>query len=203
MTIVESGTGIIVIGPLISAECAQQALFLYRTNVPSDPERPVVGHIYTHSHVDHFGGAQGILSEDYSGVKIVTPNGFLEQAVSENVHAGTAMARRAPYMYGQGLPKSKIGQVGAGLGMTSSTGSTTIIPPTDNITGSSPPDLPSIDGLEIAFQLTLGTEAPAEMNFYFPKYKALCMAENVTHTMHNIQTLREALVRDAEYGHAI
>ena len=197
VTFVESDTGVIVIDPLIPKECAEKALWLYRTYVPSDPERPVVGLIYTHSHTDHFGGAQGVLPKDYSSVKIVAPNGFLDEAVSETVYAGTAMTRRAIYMYGDGLPKGKTGQVGAGLGMTSSTRSTTIIPPTDYITGSVASDLSSIDGLEVDFQLTPGTEAPAEMNFYFPKYRALCMTENVTHTMHNIQTLRGALVRDA------
>ncbi|MCJ1400226.1 hypothetical protein MMC11_003430 [Xylographa trunciseda] len=197
VTFVESDTGIIVIDPLISEECARQALMLYRTHVPSDPERPIVGLIYTHSHTDHFGGAQGILPDDHVNVKIVAPNDFLDEAVSETVYAGNAMNRRAVYMYGDALPKCTNGQVGAGLGMTSSTGSTTLIAPTDNVTGSSPPDLSMIDGLEIVFQLTPGTEAPAEMNFYLPKYKALCMAENVTHTMHNIQTLRGAKVRDA------
>ncbi|MCJ1393405.1 hypothetical protein MMC18_006279 [Xylographa bjoerkii] len=197
VTLVESDTGIVVIDPLISEECARQALGLYRTQVPSDPERPVVGLIYTHSHTDHFGGALGVLPEDYADVKIIARNGFLDEAVSENVYAGNAMNCRAVYMYGDALPKCTTGQVGAGLGMTSSTGATTMIAPTDNITGSSPPDLSSIDGLDIVFQLTPGTEAPAEMNFYFPKYKAFCMAENVTHTMHNIQTLRGAKVRDA------
>ncbi|MCJ1352142.1 MAG: hypothetical protein MMC33_002126 [Icmadophila ericetorum] len=188
-----SPTGVIVIDPLISMECAAVALQMYQDNRPG---HDVVALIYTHSHTDHFGGAEAITSL-YPDVPIYAPDGFLDHAVSETVYAGTAMTRRSMYMYGDELPKDATGQIGAGLGMTASTGSTTLIPPTDKAIISTSPCATQIDGLDVTFQLTPGTEAPAEMNFHFPTYRALCMAENVTHTLHNIQTLRGALVRDA------
>lgn len=203
ISFVETDTSVIVIDPLISKECAQKALELYQNERPG---RSVIALIYTHSHDDHFGGAEAIVpsmdptSSTYTPdptFPIYAPDGFLDHAVSENVYAGVAMTRRSMYMYGDELEKSAEGQVRAGLGMTASTGSTTLIPPTSSEIISTSPCTRTIDGLEVTFQLTPGTEAPSEMNFYFPKYKALCMAENVTHTLHNIQTLRGALVRDA------
>ncbi|MER8183224.1 alkyl sulfatase dimerization domain-containing protein [Kitasatospora sp. NPDC094015] len=192
MTLVEGDRGVIVIDPLISAETAAAALALYRRN---RGDRPVTGMIYTHSHGDHFGGARGILPHGHDPVPVLAPAGFLEHAVSENVYAGNAMTRRAVYMYGARLPKGPEGQIGCGLGMTTSTGTITLVPPTVDITRTGQEEV--VDGVRIVFQLTPGTEAPAEMNFHFPDRRALCMAENATHTMHNVLTLRGAVVRDA------
>ncbi|MEV0317349.1 alkyl/aryl-sulfatase [Streptomyces sp. NPDC050658] len=193
MTFVEGDRGVVVIDPLISAECAAAALGLYREH---RGDRPVTGLVYTHSHVDHFGGARGVLphgTED--GIPVIAPEGFMGHAVSENVYAGGAMGRRAGFMYGDRLPKSPDGQIGAGLGMTVSTGTVTLIPPTVDVTRTGQEEI--VDGVRILFQLTPGTEAPAEMNFCFPERRALCLAENVTHTLHNILTLRGAVIRDA------
>lgn len=195
MTLIEGKTGVIVIDPLISVETAAAGLKLYRDQ---RGDRPVTGMIYTHSHADHFGGAAGVttLADSLEGrCPVFAPAGFLEHAVAENIYAGTAMARRAAYMYGAALPKGPLGQVGVGLGQTTSVGKTTLIPPTVDIVRSGQEEI--IDGVKIVFQLTPGTEAPAEMNFYFPEMRALCMAENISRTLHNILTLRGALVRDA------
>ena len=127
-------------------------------------------------------------------IAIIAPEGFVEHAVSENVYAGTAMSRRAGYMYGAVLARGPQGQVGAGLGQTTSAGEVGMIAPTDSI--STTGETRTIDGVEIEFQMAPGTEAPAEMHFYFPKHRALCMAENATHNLHNLLTLRGALVRD-------
>ena len=195
MSVIEGDTGVIVIDPLISKETAAAAFALYQEH---RGPRPVVAMIYTHSHIDHFGGVKGIITDDdvESGrVAVIAPEGFMEEAVAENVFAGVAMGRRAGYMYGAALAKGPAGQIGAGLGQTTSTGEPTLIPPTIDIT-STGQEL-TIDGVRIVFQVTPGTEAPAEMNFYFPDHKALCTAENTSHTLHNILTLRGALVRDA------
>ena len=125
---------------------------------------------------------------------IIAPVGMVEHAVAENVYAGTAMGRRAAYMYGAALPRGPQGAVGAGLGQSTSTGTATLILPTLNITTTGQTE--TVDGVTIEFQMTPGTEAPAEMNFHFPQMRALCMAENATHTLHNLLTLRGALVRD-------
>lgn len=193
MTLIESDNGVIVIDPLISAECAAAALALYRKH---RGERAVTGLIYTHCHGDHFGGARGVLPKGKDeGVPVLAPEGFLEHAVSENVYAGNAMTRRAMFMYGDRLDKSAEGQISAGLGMTTSTGTMTLIPPTLDITRTGQEE--TVDGVRIVFQLTPNTEAPAEMNFLFPDLRALCLAENATHNMHNILTLRGAVVRDS------
>ncbi|MFD8951581.1 alkyl/aryl-sulfatase [Streptomyces xanthophaeus] len=193
MTLVEGERGVVVIDPLISAETAAAALALYREH---RGDRPVTGLIYTHSHGDHFGGARGVLPRGTEeGVPVLAPVGFLEHAVSENVYAGNAMTRRAVFMYGDRLPKAPDGQIGAGLGMTTSTGTITLIPPTVDITETGQEE--TVDGVRIVFQLTSGTEAPSEMNFLFPDHRALCLAENATHNMHNILTLRGAVVRDS------
>ncbi|HEU5484272.1 MAG TPA: alkyl sulfatase dimerization domain-containing protein [Microlunatus sp.] len=194
LTVVEGDSGIIVIDPLISTETAAAALALYRKH---RGERPVVAVIYTHSHVDHFGGVFGVASQaevDAGRIQVIAPVGFTEHAVSENVFAGTAMGRRAGYMYGAALARGPQGQVGAGLGQSTSTGEVGLIVPTRDIAATG--ETHTIDGLEIEFQMAPGTEAPAEMHFYFPRYRALCMAENATHTLHNLVTLRGALVRD-------
>ena len=194
MNIIEGDTGLIVMDPLITAEPARAALELYYAH---RPRKPVVAVIYTHSHVDHFGGVKGVVDEadvKAGKVAIIAPAGFVEEAVSENVLAGNAMTRRAQYMYGGLLPRSATGQVDAGLGKATSRGTVTLIPPTDLIT--KPLDTRRIDGIDIEFQLTPGTEAPAEMNLYFPQLRTVCVAENAVRTQHNILTIRGALVRD-------
>jgi alkyl sulfatase BDS1-like metallo-beta-lactamase superfamily hydrolase len=194
MTIVEGDAGVLVIDPLISTECAAAALALYREH---RGDRPVTGLLYTHSHADHFGGARGVVSaEDVASgrVPVLAPYGFLAHAVSENVFAGGAMTRRATYMYGALLPKGPAGQVGAGLGQTTSTGTVTLIPPTVDITRTGQEEV--VDGIRMVFQLAPDTEAPAEMHFLFPERRALCIAENATRNLHNVLTLRGALVRD-------
>ncbi|GAB3073183.1 alkyl sulfatase dimerization domain-containing protein [Intrasporangium mesophilum] len=194
ITFVEGETGVIVIDPLISTETAAAALGLYRAH---RGERPVTAVIYTHSHVDHFGGVKGVITQeevDSGRVPVIAPEGFLEHAIAENVYAGTAMGRRAGYMYGAALARGPQGQVGAGLGQTTSTGTVTLIAPTVHISTTGHEEV--VDGVRIVFQMAPGTEAPAEMHFYFPDFRALCMAENATHTLHNILTLRGALVRD-------
>lgn len=195
MSVIEGDEGVIIIDPLISKETAEAAFALYQQH---RGPRPVTGMIYTHSHIDHFGGVKGIITEqdvDSGRVPVIAPHGFMEEAVAENVFAGTAMGRRAGYMYGAALDKGPGGQIGAGLGLTTSTGEATLIPPTVDVTHTG--QILVIDGVEIEFQLTPGTEAPAEMNFFFPQYRALCTAENTSHTLHNILTLRGAQVRDA------
>jgi alkyl sulfatase BDS1-like metallo-beta-lactamase superfamily hydrolase len=195
MSVIEGDTGVLIIDPLISTETAAAALELYRAH---RGDRPVTGMIFTHSHVDHFGGARGVVEQadvDSGRVPVIAPEGFIEHAVSENVYAGTAMARRAAYMYGASLEKGPRGQIGCGLGQTTSTGSISLIPPTVDITHTGQELV--VDGIRIVFQMTPGTEAPAEMNFFFPDHRALCTAENTSHTMHNILTLRGAQVRDA------
>ncbi|RAU98749.1 alkyl/aryl-sulfatase [Mycobacterium colombiense] len=195
ITFVESDSGIIVIDPLVSTEVAAAALALYRTQRGGD--RPVVAVIYTHSHVDHFGGVLGVTSQaevDSGAVTVLAPDGFVEHAVSENVYAGPAMLRRATYMYGVSLERGPQGHVGCGLGQATSTGEVALIVPTVDIRETG--ERHTIDGVEIEFQMAPGTEAPAEMHFYFPRFRALCMAENATHNLHNLLTLRGALVRD-------
>jgi alkyl sulfatase BDS1-like metallo-beta-lactamase superfamily hydrolase len=195
VTFVEGRTGVLVIDPLISVETAAAALALYRRH---RGDRPVVGVIYTHSHADHFGGARGVTTQadvDAGRCPVIAPDGFLDHAVAENVYAGPAMTRRAGYMYGAALERGPRGQVGAGLGQTTSTGTFSLIAPTDSIVATG--DERVVDGIRMEFQLTPGTEAPAEMNILFPDHAALCMAENTTHVLHNVLTIRGALVRDA------
>jgi alkyl sulfatase BDS1-like metallo-beta-lactamase superfamily hydrolase len=193
MTIVEGGRGILLIDPLISAETAAAGLALYRGH---RGDRPVTGVLYTHSHVDHFGGVRGVVTDEdvAGGVAVIAPHGFLKHAVSENVYAGTAMSRRAAYMYGAALPKGERGQIGAGLGQTTSTGAVGLIAPTLDIIRTGQTE--TVDGIRMVFQLTPGTEAPAELNIHFADHAALCMAENATHNLHNLLTLRGAEVRD-------
>jgi alkyl sulfatase BDS1-like metallo-beta-lactamase superfamily hydrolase len=195
ITFVESDNGIIVIDPLVSTEVAAAALALYRTH--RGGERPVVAVIYTHSHVDHFGGVLGVTSQadvDAGAVAVLAPEGFVEHAVQENVYAGPAMLRRATYMYGSMLERGPQAHVGCGLGQAASMGEVALIVPTTDIRTTG--ETHTIDGVEIEFQMAPGTEAPAEMHFYFPRFRALCMAENATHNLHNLLTLRGALVRD-------
>jgi len=194
MTLIEGDTGLIVIDPLLSKETARAGLDLYLAHRPA---RPVVAVIYSHSHADHFGGVKGIVDEAdvrAGKITILAPAGFMDHAIAENVIAGNAMSRRAIYMYGPLLPRSAQGQVDTGLGKNLSRGTLTLIPPTDSIASSA--DTRVLDGVRIEFQLTPGTEAPSEMNLYFPDFRVLDMAENVTHNMHNLYTLRGAEIRD-------
>lgn len=196
ITFIEGKSGLIVMDPLVSAEPAKAALELYFKH---RPKKPVVAVIYSHSHIDHFGGVRGIVDEadlEAGKVKIFAPLGFVENAIAENVMAGNAMSRRASYMYGNVLPKDEKGNVGAGLGSTISSGNVTMIRPTNIISEAWEDHV--IDGLHFEFQLTLNTEAPSEMHYYIKEYKALCPAENVNHTMHNLYTLRGAKVRDSK-----
>jgi alkyl sulfatase BDS1-like metallo-beta-lactamase superfamily hydrolase len=196
VSFIEGDTGYIVIDPLISTETARASLELVYEHVG---ERPVVGVIHTHNHIDHWGGVKGVTSIDdvtTGRVRIIVPEGFLEAAVRENVLAGNAMSRRTQYMFGLLLPADAKAQIDDALGKTLSKGTVTLIAPTDTIseTGTEM----TIDGVQIVFQVTPGTEAPAEMNFYFPQFRALCMAENCSHNLHNLYTLRGAEVRDAK-----
>jgi alkyl sulfatase BDS1-like metallo-beta-lactamase superfamily hydrolase len=127
---------------------------------------------------------------DAGRVQIIAPEGFVRHAVSENVYAGGAMSRRSAYMYGAALARGPEGAVGAGLGQTNSTGTITLIDPTVSISATG--EELTVDGVRIIFQLAPGTEAPADMHFYFPDYRALCMAENATHTLHNLLMPRSA-----------
>lgn len=195
VTFVRGATGWIVIDPLTSTETARAALDLVNDELG---ERPVVAVIYTHSHVDHFAGVRGIVGDDdVAGgrVRIIAPAGFLEAAISENVIAGNVMTRRASYMYGVLLPRGPMGLVGSGLGQTTPLGTFSLVAPTELVaeTGT---EL-TVDGVRIEFQMTPGTEAPAEMNFLFPDHRALCMAENCTAVFHNVYTPRGAQIRDA------
>ncbi|WP_204071884.1 alkyl/aryl-sulfatase [Planotetraspora phitsanulokensis] len=191
VSFVEGERGVVVIDPLLSTECAAAAVELYRRHRGN---RPVTAVIFSHSHADHFGGVRGVVP-DGGSVPIIAPAGFMEHAVSENVYSGTAMNRRAVFMYGAALPKSATGQIGTGLGQITSAGTISLIEPTLHVTRTGQEE--AIDGVRIVFQLTPGTEAPAEMNFFLPDHRALCMAENATHNLHNVLTLRGALVRDA------
>jgi alkyl sulfatase BDS1-like metallo-beta-lactamase superfamily hydrolase len=196
MSIIETDNGYVVVDPLLTAPTAQAAINLVYRHLG---QKPIVAVIYSHSHADHWGGVKGVISEEdvSSGrVRVIAPQHFLTYAISENINAGNVMSRRASYMYGNLVPKDAIGQVGVGLGQTTSTGTITLIDPTDSITETG--QTMTLDGLEIEFQLTPDTEAPAEMNFILPRYRALCMAENTTHNMHNLYTPRGTQVRDSK-----
>lgn len=196
LTIVEGDSGLIIFDPLISAETARAALNLYYEH---RPQKPVVAVVFSHSHVDHYGGVKGVVSEeDVKAGKaiVVAPVGFLEAAVAENVLAGNVMSRRASYMYGNLLPASPQGMVGTGLGMSTSTGTVTLIPPTHEITETG--QKMNIDGLDFEFLLAPDTEAPAEMHWYIEQLKALTAAENCCHTLHNTYSMRGTSCRDPQ-----
>jgi len=196
ISFIESDTGVIVIDPLISSETAKVSLDLY---YKYRPKKPVLAVIYTHSHPDHYGGVRGVVSEEdvkAGKIKIIAPEGFMEAVGSEFVMAGNAMGRRASYQHGNLLPKGPRGQVDAGLGKVASTGTITLIPPT-NVIRTTGEEL-TIGGVKIVFQVTPDTEALAEMHFFFPQFKALCLAENGNATLHNLYTLRGAQVRNTK-----
>ncbi|MGC1098714.1 alkyl sulfatase dimerization domain-containing protein [Pantoea agglomerans] len=194
MTIIEGKEGVTVVDPLVSAETAKVGMDLYFKN---RGKKPVVAVIYTHSHVDHYGGVRGVVDEAdvKSGkVKIYAPAGFMESAVSENIMAGNVMSRRASYMYGNLLKADAKGQVGAGLGTTTSAGTVTLIAPTDYVTKTGEKRV--IDGLTYDFMMAPGSEAPAEMLWFIEEKKVIQTAEDVTHTLHNTYSLRGAKIRE-------
>jgi alkyl sulfatase BDS1-like metallo-beta-lactamase superfamily hydrolase len=195
VTFVKGKTGWIVFDPATAAETARAALKLVDKHLG---KRPVVAVVYSHSHADHFGGVRGIVKEEdvrAGKVQIIAPRGFMNHAVSENVYAGNAMNRRLFYQYGVLLPASPFGHAGQGLAQNVAAGNLGLIAPT-RVIDKAVEEL-TVDGVKMIFQNTAGTEAPSEMNTYFPEMKALWMAENVTGTIHNIYTLRGAPVRDA------
>jgi alkyl sulfatase BDS1-like metallo-beta-lactamase superfamily hydrolase len=196
MTLVEGASGWIVIDTLFSEDVARAGLKLAMETLKSS--KPVVAVIYTHSHADHFGGVRGVVDEAdvRSGkVKVIAPEGFMDNAIAENVLAGNAMSRRANYMYGISLPANDKGSVGTGLGMALSIGAPGLIPPTVIVKQTG--EEMTIDGVRIQFQMAQDTEAPSEMMMYLPEKKALCLSEVAVKLMHNVYTIRGAKVRDA------
>jgi alkyl sulfatase BDS1-like metallo-beta-lactamase superfamily hydrolase len=195
VTFVEGDTGWIVIDPLTATATARDALALVSAHLG---ERPVVAVIYTHSHLDHFGGAAGVTSQDdvdAGRCRIIAPEHFLREAVAENLLAGNAMLRRSLYQFGPMLPPGPRGHVDSGLGKCVPLAIPTLIPPTEDITHTGQELV--VDGVRIVFQLTPETEAPAEMNFFFPDKGWLCMAENCSHNMHNLIPIRGAQARNS------
>jgi alkyl sulfatase BDS1-like metallo-beta-lactamase superfamily hydrolase len=194
MTIIEGDTGLIVIDPLISSEAAKAGMDLYYKH---RPHRPVVSVIYSHSHVDHFGGVRGVVRQedvDAGKVSIWAPTGFMAEAIGENVIAGNAMSRRAHYQFGQMVPRGERGQVDSGQGKGVSNGSVTLIAPTQLI--EKPVEKHRIDGVDIVFELTPGTEAPSELIMFYPQFRVLNMTEIANQNFHNLLPMRGALVRD-------
>jgi alkyl sulfatase BDS1-like metallo-beta-lactamase superfamily hydrolase len=195
MTIIEGETGWIIVDPLTARETAGAAIAFAREHLHA---RPIVAMIFTHSHVDHFGGvlgvltAQGVVAEN---IRIIVPQGFMEEATSENVIAGPAMSRRAMFMYGKQLARSERGHVDSGLGKSPAFGTFGLLEPTEIIDHT--PQSLEIDGVEFIFQNAPGSEAPAELTFYLPHLNAFHGAEVTSHNMHNLYTLRGAKVRDA------
>lgn len=195
MTIIQGDTGLIIVDPLTSEETAEAALALAREHMG---DAPVVAVIFTHSHIDHFAGAWGVINrDDYEAgmVRVIAPVGFMDEATSENIIAGTAMARRASFMYGRRLPRDGHGHIGSGLGKSPAFGTFGIATPTEIIDTTG--QRLNIDGLDFVFQNAPGSEAPAELTFGIPELSAYCGAEIATRTMHNLYTLRGTKVRDA------
>lgn len=195
ITFIKSNTGWIVVDPLTVEATARAGYELVTKHLGY---RHVIAVIYTHSHADHFGGVLGVTTQaevDAGHCQVIAPEGFLHEVVGENVIAGPAMGRRALYQFGPLLPPGPRGHVDCGLGNAIPVGPPTLIAPTRDITFTGEEMV--IDGVRVVFQLTPETEAPAEMNFYFPDFNALCMAENCSHTMHNLIPIRGALVRNS------
>ena len=195
MTLIKGNTGWIIIDPLTSSETSRAGLALANQQLG---ERPVVAVIHTHSHADHFAGVLGVVEQadvESGKIAVLAPVDYVKESLAENVLAGNAMSRRATYMYGNLLQPSPVGFVTTGLGAALSMGSTGFVIPNDIISKTG--ETRTIDGIEIVFQMTMGTEAPAEMVFYFPQFKALCMSEITSHHLHNVYTPLGAQVRDA------
>ncbi|HSG59486.1 MAG TPA: alkyl sulfatase dimerization domain-containing protein, partial [Woeseiaceae bacterium] len=194
ISFIRGETGWIVIDPLTTNETAIAAFDLLQKHVE---KAPVSAMIFTHSHVDHFGGAKGLVSQelvDNGKVSVIAPHDFFIESVNENLMAGNQMSRRASYMYGNLLPKSEDGTVGSGLGTTTAAGTVTILEPSI-IVDRTPQEI-TVDGVKMVFMYTPDAEAPAELMFYIPAMKALMQAEEINHTLHNLYTLRGAKVRD-------
>ena len=195
ISIIEGDSGWIVVDPLTTEDTARAAIAFAREHLG---EKPISAILFTHSHIDHFGGALGLMSMEQANsndVQIIAPVGFIEEATSENILAGPAMTRRALYMYGERLPRGPTGHVTTGLGIQPVIGSVSIMVP--NVVIDEAFSEMVIDGVPFRFMNAAGSEAPAEYVFYLPQHKALCGAEVVSHTMHNLYTLRGAKVRDA------
>ena len=195
ITLIQGKTGWIVVDTGTSRETAAAAMAFARQHLGAQQVSAVV---YTHSHVDHFGGVLGVISAEEAQarkVPIVAPAGFMEEATSENVLMGTAMARRAMYMYGSRLPANATGVVDNGLGKAVPFGRVGILPPT--LLVDKPSEEHVIDGVRFVFFNVPGSEAPSEFTFALPDLKAYCGAELMGHTLHNLYTLRGAKVRDA------
>jgi len=195
ISFIAGDTGWIVIDPLTTSSTAAASLKLINDTLG---ERPVVAVIYTHSHVDHFGGVLGVTTREAvaaGDVRVIAPEGFLHEAVAENVIAGPAMARRSNYQFGMLLPSSPTGQVDCGLGIAVPMANVDLVAPTESISETG--EELTVDGVRIVFQMTPDAEAPAEMNFFFPDHGWLCMAENCTATMHNLVPIRGAQARDS------
>jgi alkyl sulfatase BDS1-like metallo-beta-lactamase superfamily hydrolase len=195
ISFIKGDTGWIVFDPLTAKETAKAALDFINEKVG---KLPVVAVVYSHSHADHYGGVRGVVDEaDVTGgkVPVIAPVGFMKYAVSENVYSGNAMNRRMFFQYGVLLPRSPFGHVDQSIGKNTAAGNLGLIPP-NRIIQKDIEEL-TVDGVQMVFQNTPGTEAPAEMNTYFPQFKAFWAAENICGTVHNIYTLRGALVRDA------
>jgi len=194
VTFIEGDTGVIVVDPLQFTEHARGAIQLYRKH---RGDRPVVAVIYTHSHRDHYGGVRGVISEaDVDrGVPVIAPFGFTEESFSESILAGVPMRRRALFQFGWSLPAGTMAHVDSGLGKAVGRGGDGFIPPTQLIRA--PTERHVIDGVEIVFHLTPGTEAPANMNMHYPALRTLNLAETACHTMHNLCPLRGAKTRDS------
>ena len=205
LTLIEGKTGWIIYDTTMTVECALAGMQLVDKNLG---KRPVKAVLISHPHVDHFGGIKAFVDENTiadadlpiedqlkSGkIPVIVPENFAEHAVSENLYAGAAMGRRANYMYGTLLEKCETGAMAIGIGMGQSKGKVSFLMPTFEITHTG--QRLTIDGVEMEFHMTPGTEAPAEMNTWFPQFKALWAAENCTGTLHNLYTLRGARIRD-------
>ncbi len=195
MTIISGKTGWIIIDPLTTRETAAAAIAFAREHL--EP-RPIKAIIFTHSHIDHFGGVLGVVSSEEvarENIRVIAPEGFMIEATSENIMAGTAMSRRAGYQFGKDLPASERGYVDTGLGSRIPFGTYGIIAPTD-IVGHTPQEM-NVDGVNFVFQYTPESEAPAELTFYLPDSRTYCGAEILSHNMHNLYTLRGTKTRDA------
>ena len=195
MTLIEGNSGWIVVDPLTAKETAKQAFDFAQKHLG---KKPISAILFTHSHLDHFGGALGIVTAEQvkqQGIRVIAPEGFMEEATSENIIAGTAMSRRSMYMYGKRLARTERGHIGSGLGKGPAFGSFGILAPTETVNHQT--TALNVDGVNIEFQFTPGSEAPAEFTFYLPDHNAFCGAEVVSRNMHNLYTLRGAKVRDA------